>query len=76
MSKHYIEIFDGHNMIGVVETDNEFPGESVIELIDATIKGEKVVILHLMDMDYGMIIPNHIADDMKDIIRRESRNEN
>lgn len=71
--RKYIEIYDGESKIGFVETESEFPNESVFELIDVTIKEKKVVIFHILDMDYGIIIPTHIAETIKRI-NQEVRN--
>lgn len=69
----YIEIYDDSNMIGLVETKNEFPDDSVIELIDVTIIDKKATVMHILDMDYGIIIPDHIAEEIHKTINDQKK---
>jgi hypothetical protein len=63
----YIDIYDAGEKLGVVKTESNFKGEAVMELINGSFGVEQVKILHVRDMNYGIIIPNHIAKVMIDV---------
>jgi hypothetical protein len=78
--KRSIEIFDNGKIVGLVEINTEFGDDSLMELINGTINDKPVTVLHVRDMDYGMVIPEHIAEKLNEQInieenRKEKSNE-
>ena len=66
MISDWIDIFDGEKMIGSVEVEIDFPNSSVIQLIDVTVNDKKTTIMYIKGMNYGIIIPEHISEKMKE----------
>jgi hypothetical protein len=57
-----INLFDAGKYIGIVKSDTTMNDSSLMEILNVTINGKDVDVLHLRDMDYGIIIPKHIAN--------------
>jgi len=60
-------IYEAGKLIGQTETDSIFKNDAVAELIKVTIEGKQVTVLHVKDMNYGIIIPDHVATIMYDV---------
>jgi len=63
----YILIFDHGEQVGFEKIESNVKGDIVTEVVKADINGQEVDVLHLLDMDYGIIIPAHIADKLRGI---------
>jgi len=66
-----IPIYDKGKLICSVVTDIDHSKDSMMCLLTVNYKSKKYDVLHILDMDYGIIIPNHIAVKMNKILDKE-----
>jgi len=63
-----IPIFDNGEFKDHIETDVDLQDGALMELITARdlTNDKDITILHVRDMEYGIIIPEHIAREIED----------
>jgi hypothetical protein len=65
----YILIFDKGEQVGIEKIDSIIEKEDVqMEVLKAFVKGEEVDVLHVKDLDYGIVIPRHVADRLRELV--------
>jgi hypothetical protein len=63
--KKCILIFDKGEQVGFEKIDSIAPENDSIEVVKAFINLEYIDVLYVRDMDYGIVIPKHIADKIR-----------
>jgi hypothetical protein len=64
----FILIFDHGECVGKLEIEPAPDQEAVMEIIDATLPdGGNIYVLHILDMDYGIVISEKTAITMKEL---------
>jgi hypothetical protein len=63
-----ILIYDKGKLLGSVEDNEDIPQDTILCLFDTTLNGKHLEVLHVLDMDYGIVMPAHIAKKMNAIL--------
>lgn len=73
MLSDWIDIFDGDKIAGSVEVEIDLPvtSTSLTRFIEVELNGKTVTILHIIGLSYGILIPEHIAEEMKEANKNE-----
>ena len=66
-----ILVFDAGECVGQVEIEDpcsDHANVMVMAIIKATINGKELDVLYILDMDYGIVIPEHVAKTIYNLV--------
>lgn len=67
--KSEIMIFDAGKYVCLIKTESHFKDGSVMEILNVTLPdGKNVELLHVQDMEYGIIIPDNVGQHIRNIV--------
>jgi hypothetical protein len=64
-----ILVFDAGDFVGKVEIeDPDSDNSNIMAIVKANLDGKEVDVLYILDMDYGIVIPEHIAKTIYNLV--------
>jgi hypothetical protein len=71
-----LKIFNGEEFLGSIKLETNIKEGAIMEIIQAhPIGGEQLDVLRVKDMDYGIVIPTHIASIMNTVVDKAAKDE-
>jgi hypothetical protein len=64
-------IFDEGKKVGTILLETNYSNRGVMSVIECNFDGEELDILHILDMSYGIVIPKHIADIIRNTVNKQ-----
>jgi len=67
--KKTILVFDAGKCVGELEIEERSSDHAnVMAIVKANINGKEIDVLYILDMDYGIVIPEHVAKTIYNLI--------